>query len=249
MSVHWLVQNGSDVPPGVDWLAPGEQEALAALRFPKRRADWRLGRWTAKRAVCALLGLDEPGGWPEVEVRNDPLGAPFVRHRGQAAPCRLSISHRADAALCSVAPLGHELGCDLEWIEPRSAAFVEDYLVESERAVLEAAPAAERELLGNLFWSAKESASKALGLGLRLDARELRVALDEPLEESWRGFSVSFRGQVLHGWWRRCGRYLLTVVDRWQGGPPIALAHGARGTLLRTSVERAVREAGRREGR
>jgi hypothetical protein len=58
MQVYWLEQAVNDVPDNNNWLCTGELACLNRLRFAKRRADWRLGRWTAKRAVAARLG------WP-----------------------------------------------------------------------------------------------------------------------------------------------------------------------------------------
>lgn len=49
----------------------------------------------------------------------------------------VSLSHRAGLALCTVAPAGVALGCDLEPVEPRSDAFVADYLTPAERALVE----------------------------------------------------------------------------------------------------------------
>jgi 4'-phosphopantetheinyl transferase len=53
MDVYWLDQTQADVPAGDEWLCAREAACLARLRFAKRRADWRLGRWTAKRALAA----------------------------------------------------------------------------------------------------------------------------------------------------------------------------------------------------
>jgi hypothetical protein len=42
-SLYWLTQTLADVPRQDDWLTPAERACLAKLRFPKRRAEWRLG--------------------------------------------------------------------------------------------------------------------------------------------------------------------------------------------------------------
>ena len=87
-----------------------------ALRIEKRRADWRLGRYTAKSAVGALLGVD-PG---RVEIVAAPGGAPVAYLDGVRADVELSLSHRAGRALAVIASRGAALGCDLELIEARS---------------------------------------------------------------------------------------------------------------------------------
>ena len=57
MDVYWLEQSEADVPTADDWLSENEVARLNSLRVAKRRADWRLGRWTAKCAVAASLKL------------------------------------------------------------------------------------------------------------------------------------------------------------------------------------------------
>ena len=53
MHVYWLEQTEANVPEDNTWLSPREVAFADRLRFAKRRADWRLGRWTAKRAGAA----------------------------------------------------------------------------------------------------------------------------------------------------------------------------------------------------
>jgi 4'-phosphopantetheinyl transferase len=56
--MYWLTQKLADVPENDDWLTPNEIICMNKLRFPKRRAEWRLGRWTAKRALASYFGND-----------------------------------------------------------------------------------------------------------------------------------------------------------------------------------------------
>ena len=70
------------------------------------------------------------------------------------------------------------LGCDLELIEPRSRAFVNDWLAPAERALVAAAGAGRRDLVANLLWTGKEAAAKVRREGLRLDVRDAVVAPD-----------------------------------------------------------------------
>jgi hypothetical protein len=53
MDVSWLEQTQADVPGADDWLSASEAILLNDRRIAKCRADWRLGRWTAKRALVA----------------------------------------------------------------------------------------------------------------------------------------------------------------------------------------------------
>jgi 4'-phosphopantetheinyl transferase len=222
-AVRWLLQAAADVPAGDGWLAPDERTRLAGMRAPARRADWRLGRWTAKRAVAGWLAAQPAPA--AVEVRSAADGAPEVLVDGAPAPLVISLSHRAGLAVCMVAAAGVALGCDLELVEPRSDAFVADYLTAAERAAVQAAPVADRPLLVALHWSAKESALKALRTGLRLDTRW--VAVDPPQAGEpgrWNPLTVRHpaTGRAFHGWWRHDAGRVLTMVAAPQPAPPLA---------------------------
>jgi len=221
MQLRWLEQSEGDLPAGDDWLSRAEAGTLAAMRFPKRRADWRLGRWTAKCAVAAVL--DEPRAFSEIEIRAAPSGAPEVFCAGLPAPLAISISHRAGTSCCAVAGRPLELGCDLESIEPHSRAFVADYFtLEEQRTIADAAPADCPSVIA-LLWSAKESALKALRIGLRADTRSVVVDILEGLSnasDGWRPLVVRHGAGEFHGWWR-CSRHLVrTVVAAPRQRPP-----------------------------
>jgi 4'-phosphopantetheinyl transferase len=225
MEVYWLEQTEADVPPGDDWLCADEAACLARLRFPKRRADWRLGRWTAKRAVAAYLKM--PGCPATLEIRAAPSGAPKVYLQSRPAEAAISITHRAGRAACVVSRPGSKLGCDLEIVEQRSDAFAADYFTAEEQSLVYRAGAARHELL-TLLWSGKESALKALGVGLRLDTRCVAVGpldvQDSSAERFWRPMQVGHTsGEIFHGWWQRTGDILRTLVSAPPSGPPISL--------------------------
>ena len=176
MKVYWLEQTEPDVPGVKEWLSAKERVQLNALRFAKRRADWQLGRWTAKHAVAACLQLPaDLHNLAKIEVRPGPSGAPETFLGNKWAPVTISLSHRAGRAVCAVAPDRSALGCDLEVIEPHSDAFIADYFATEEQALVARAAPADRPWLVTLLWSAKESALKALRAGLRLDTRGVIV--------------------------------------------------------------------------
>ena len=214
MNVYWLEQVIAEVPTEDDWLSAGEARCLGSMRIAKRRADWRLGRWTAKRAVAACLELpEEAEALRRIEVRAAPSGAPEVFLGAESAGVTISISHRASTAACAVAGPGVELGCDLELIEPRSDGFVEDYLTVDEQRMVAEVRAEDRARLVNLLWSAKESALKALREGLRLDTRVVAVTSTRVCVNGWGSLEVETgEGRVFRGWWREAEELLRTVV-------------------------------------
>lgn len=212
-AVGWLVAAMEDVPADDAWLAPEERARVAEFRVPWRRADWRLGRWTAKRLLRAHL--PQVTSLTDVVVRSAPDGAPEAWIAGAPAPVALAISHRAGLACCAVARAGVRVGCDAELVEPRSAAFIEAWLTLAERARVASAAAHDRALVANLLWSAKESALKALRQGLRLDPRDAEVTVARDLarrDGAWQPLVVRVGGRAFRGWWRREGGHVLTLV-------------------------------------
>jgi 4'-phosphopantetheinyl transferase len=216
VNVYLLEQREADVAAHQAWLSAGELLRLSEMRFPKRRADWRLGRWTAKRAVAAYLNQPlEPRALARVEIRPEPSGAPKVFVGSKAAAVCISLTHRGGAAACAVAPARTAVGCDLETIEPRSDAFAADYFTAEERAMVARARAVDRPLLLALLWSAKESALKALRVGLRMDTRSVVAGgFEAPCSPgAWLPLHVHCgANRMFHGWWRYTDRMLLTVV-------------------------------------
>ena len=92
MNLFWLTQAEADVPGSNDWLAPGEQSRLQAMRFLKRRGDWRLGRWTAKQAIAAFLKLPaDEQAFAHIEVRAAECGAPDVWIYDEPAEVAISM--------------------------------------------------------------------------------------------------------------------------------------------------------------
>jgi 4'-phosphopantetheinyl transferase len=226
--VYWLEQTEAGVPAENDWLSASESVCLNGMRFAKRRADGRLGRWTAKCAVACFWNLPaSPQALAEIEIRPAPSGAPEVLLAKAPAQVAISLSHRAGRAMCAVARSGVQLGCDLEIIEPRTEAFVADYFTPEERAWIACAPEAERFRLLALLWSGKESSLKALRTGLRLDTRSVVVT---PLEGSlemngWRPLQVRCSdGHVLQGWWQCAHKVVRTLVADPPPMPPILLS-------------------------
>jgi len=227
MEVYWLEQTEADVPPDDDWLSPAEAIVLKSMRFEKRRADWRLGRWTAKRALGSFWNSTaSPLALPEIEIFAGPTGAPEVLLSDTPAAVSISLSHRGGRAICAASPSGGALGCDIEIIEPHTEAFVADYFVAEEQELVAGASLGERFPLLALLWSGKESALKALRTGLRLDTRSVVVT---PMEDSynvngWSPLTVRcIEGQVFHGWWRGADNFMRTVVTETPAPPPVLL--------------------------
>ena len=252
MNVFWLQRTEADVPIENGWLCGNEMLLLSHMRFAKRRADWRLGRWTAKCAVAAFLGRSiETTFLTDIEIRQALSGAPEVFLTGLPATIAISLSHRAGTAMAAVGPSGIALGCDLEIIEPRSDLFIADYFTHKEQVLVARAPALDRPALVALLWSAKESALKALHQGLRVDTRSVLVnkinvdgisghnvqtsqehavqwaqeADRNCSQDQWHTLELLYAtdGRTFHGWWQRGGNIVRTVVADRPLFPPSLL--------------------------
>jgi len=263
MDVYWLEQNEPDVPDENRWLSDGETLRLTGMRFAKRRADWRLGRWTAKRALAACLHLSaDLAALANIEIRTASSGAPEVFFLNQKALLTISLSHRAGTAMCSVALGATRLGCDLETVEPRIATFAADYFTLNEQALVERTILQDRPLLVTLLWSAKESALKALNVGLRLDTNSVEVSLldalplqveDPPQQpypardapERWRPLLVCYSArEIFCGWWRHANHLVRTVVSAEPLHLPISLLNSVQSVA--NSSRRLPSESSRR---
>src|SRR4051812_27323042 len=108
--IRWLVQTTVDDPdlaagrPAAGLLTSAEWEQYGRSLSPRRRRDWLLGRWTAKRLiqthVAATDGFSPP--FDSFSIENEAGGAPYVTSRYPAlrghckderVPLALTISH------------------------------------------------------------------------------------------------------------------------------------------------------------
>ena len=229
MRVYWVEQTDKDVPADDNWLCPNEVACLKKLRFAKRRADWRLGRWTAKRAVCRLsrLATVSPNTCEDRNSRHFFRRTGSHHRRSRNAPGDFS---QPSGRHCHVHRVrGAESCWDVIWksIEPRSHDFVVDYFTAEEQSWVARTPSAERPEIVTLLWSAKESALKALQQGLRLDTRSVMVTpmAGAPDLDGWSPLRIGcVDGRVFQGWWRTADGVVRTVATDSTAGSPIHLA-------------------------
>lgn len=229
MNIYWLEQSEHDVPLNDEWLCENERAKLGSIRFPKRRTDWRLGRWTAKLAVAEFL--DAPASskmLSRIEIGVAPTGAPRVLLGNSSSHIAISLSHSGGIAACAVSDADLRFGCDLETVAPRSESFVEDYFTQEEQWFIHEAEFSQRPMLVNLIWSAKESALKALEEGLRLDTRFIDVTIDHFAPgsyDTWNPLVARAQGAKLFDGWYRCSdRFVRTLVGTPRPDPPITVA-------------------------
>ncbi len=213
----------ADVPEEDEWLSAAEQLQQDKFRFTKRRSEWRLGRWTAKRAASLYLARKcDHAALSRLEIRAAPDGAPDVFVENQPAPVSLSISHSAGRSLCAVGSRQATVGCDLELIAPHDESIVADYFTAEEAALIRHAAIADRPLYVMLIWCGKESALKSLRQGLRRDTHSVVVEFAEAVDpESWNPLSVGCLESScsFHGWWRVAAGFVQAVTSTEPGIP------------------------------
>jgi 4'-phosphopantetheinyl transferase len=172
VSLRWLLVRdtpGAELERG---LSPEELDEGGHFHHPGRRRQWLLGRVAARRLAGESLG---PAA--AVRVRRGPTGAPWLADlSGQPLPLALSLAHADDLVLAAIAPgADTRLGADLERVEPRGEAFLEDHYTAEERRWLAGLPPAARPLAATLAWTVKEAVLKALGVGLGAPADGVSV--------------------------------------------------------------------------
>jgi 4'-phosphopantetheinyl transferase len=220
-SVTWLTQVQADLPGSQTWLSSGERARLDRMQVPKRRNDFLLGRWTAKRVMAALLG---GRAYAEIDVRASGDGSPQAYVDGVASRWSVSLGHSAGRAIAVVRPSGL-IGADIERVEPRSQGLVDDFFTPDEVAWVAARAPAERDRSIAVIWSAKESALKALRRGLREDTRHVHVGgVDDRSGATWSPLRVAVTGAPpLSGWWRFDAGFAITIV----GSDPVSVRAAA----------------------
>jgi 4'-phosphopantetheinyl transferase len=208
-----MIQTFAQVPANDSWLSEGEKKIAAGFRFPKRRADWQLGRWTAKRVVCSFLAQEDIV-LPSLEIRAARDGSPEVFYNGKPAAVSISISHSRDRSFCAAGPPGMGIGCDLEWVEAREENFAAEYFTPEELSFVMQAPV-KRELAETLIWSAKEATLKVLRKGLSRDTRSVLIRPDlsgpEDAWRSWTGRCLESE-RMFNGWWRAADGFIYTIA-------------------------------------
>jgi 4'-phosphopantetheinyl transferase len=205
-------------PAGEEFaLSPGEQGRLSAMRFALRRKSFLFGRLAAKQllALHPVCAGRQPA---EITIANRPEGAPYAMIDGIELPGCLSLSHRDDSAVCAlVCEPGVAVGIDLEVVEGRSAAFVEDFFTREESRFIFSLPEGERAAWVTCIWSAKEAVLKALGVGLRVDSRTVSIcpAADPAQMDGWQALVAggpALAGAACRLWWRPCGSRVVTLA-------------------------------------
>jgi phosphopantetheinyl transferase len=151
-------------------LHPREQALAARLQVPKRRHEFLAGRLAARELLVRIWG-QEARGLAVLVDEGACAGAPLVctEAGARAWPAlALSISHGAGWA-CAGMTFRGQVGIDIERIEPRHPAFVEEAFLPAELGLWSTVTGrgAEDPVTVTLGWCVKEALLKLAGVGLR----------------------------------------------------------------------------------
>lgn len=154
-----------------DVLTDDERQRAARFRFEVHRHRFLRGRAFLRERVAAFCGCDPR----ELPLTAGEDGKPVVR----GAMVAFNLSHSEDVAVLGIAAM-REIGVDVECFARRVECLplARRFFAPAEIAALEAAPDASRNALFFRLWTSKEAAMKATGAGLRIDPRQVEVALD-----------------------------------------------------------------------
>ncbi len=200
-----------------DVLTEEESREHGQKATPKRAGEWLTGRIALKRSVQRLLGATEgtaPEGRSIRIVQND-QGKPVAEllERPGALVGDVSLSHSNGLAIAAAADpqafVG--LGVDVEKVETRSEAWINDYFTDEEIRTASEGP--ERWLQLTRMWCLKEAVLKAMGTGLSFDLRDICVTR---MDESGRA-RLEFRNEAAT-YWEKNGRGIVEArVEDKQG--------------------------------
>jgi phosphopantetheine--protein transferase-like protein len=142
-----------------DW----EQKNIQSRGNIKRQEDRSAGR-------SAAYQLLKRHGLP-LQIINDNKGKPILP---QNPEIDISITHHNGIGTAALSFEGL-VGIDEEHIEKRNSAFMEQWFTENECIIAHNSPTSQ-----TIIWTIKEAISKALGLGLALNTKDIEVLQIHP---------------------------------------------------------------------
>jgi phosphopantetheine--protein transferase-like protein len=167
-------------------LTAAETKMFESLANSKRRREWLLGRICVKDAVRLLLArsADVHLGCADVEILYHASGAPqvlFPASLHSVPKLSISIAHKGGLAMAVASNdrSKDSIGIDIERVERRDSGIETLILTERECSILVEELKRNRDLVLSTAWAAKEAASKALGIGLEGNPKNLEIVAIE----------------------------------------------------------------------
>jgi len=164
-------------------LDKDEVHEHASKTVAKRANEWLAGRVALKRTVQRALASngDKAPDRNSIRIVQDNLGNPSAEIAGKAGDKwnEISLSHSNGMAFAAASVPGafQGLGVDIEKVEKRKKAWINDYFTPEE--ISSAGDNHDQWARLTMLWSLKEAFVKAIGAGLRFDLRDIQVNLPD----------------------------------------------------------------------
>ncbi|MBT3392553.1 MAG: 4'-phosphopantetheinyl transferase superfamily protein [Elusimicrobiaceae bacterium] len=152
-------------------LCAKEQEYFASLKFDKRKKDYLVGRYTAKKLLLENFVKNAKLSFKDISILKDEDGKPDLYINGEKSNIMLSISHSGDFASAIASTKLKFLGVDTEKIETRSESWAKQSFYNTEYPTN---PQNQTDEFFTTLWAKKEAVVKALGVGLSVDLWDIR---------------------------------------------------------------------------
>lgn len=156
-----------------------ERKYFETLKHNRRIHSFLLGRYSAKKAIAALVGNEK--NFTKILIKNGVFNQPIVVC-DSCNNIQVSLTHCDDLAAAIAYNEMLILGIDIEKASKRIDQVVEAVLTQCERDLSFRVPCAYRNFL-LMIWTVKESLSKVFKTGLTVPMRILEVKNIEELEE------------------------------------------------------------------
>jgi 4'-phosphopantetheinyl transferase len=155
------LQKTSDYLASLQHLHPQEIDYYKTLPVEKRKKSYSIGRYSAKKALSALVG--------EKNLKSTFIDRGLFNHPIVVIPnnqnFQVSISHCDDVGAALAFPEALPMGIDVERVDPAKKKVIESQTTEKEKELIKSLPHSYSTLLV-LLWTAKEALSKILKTGL-----------------------------------------------------------------------------------
>lgn len=151
-------------------LSPDEQKRANRFRFDIDQKRYILGRAGLRMLLARYLKREAHALYFEYSH----LGKPQLDHANNTL--QFNLSHSGEFILYGFSKY-REIGIDVERIQalPEREAMADQILCDQERAILQSLPPSARDRAFLSFWTRKESALKAQGLGIA-EAKQVDVS-------------------------------------------------------------------------
>lgn len=142
-------------------LHPQELNYYETLIFEKRKKSYLLGRYSAKQAICAFVGEENPRN---TLIKHGFFNHPIVTNTNNQN-VQVSISHCDDIGAAVAFPEDFPMGIDVERIDLNKANVLESQMTEKEKELIKSFPYSYSTML-IFLWTVKEALSKVLKTGM-----------------------------------------------------------------------------------